>query len=826
MPGTLDAADRAEEAWVHDGNLEQWLGSRAYKRLTEWSGQGHLAHKLVRTFDNGGTDAKVCVVDRRDLLEGTSQRLVLKLDRFTGSDFGTTEYARHRQAVHDSGEWADRHLARLVDPPIPVGDSWWLTFQGVAGNLDQFRVLGSLMRELYDGAEPSCIPAQLVDVYEAVISGMLSDWAGKPKIDYLSVPDLLRAHFVYRLAEGKPLRKLLDTGAEPLLMLLRDPSLTNGIELAVPVGSSHGDLHVENVLVRVQPTVVPADFRLIDLANREDRAPLGRDPIHLLVHMVNLSLRHLGTSQLTALRLVLLDPENDRRDQLPTWLRDIIARTYAAAEQWIEPSGYGPDWRRQRPLSLYAAALMVYVRRSTRPEDKPWLADLIRNAAHTFLGTVKPRAEPATVVPATRRKPVEPRPEPPGEKFVVGREAESSMFAGLVEGRAEESLLNIYGPGGIGKTEVFKKFRGNAGQHGLRFGTADVAVCGGRPSAVLRELCRTFLDGEPAEPLHGVLDLLDIHDAVWDVVRASGGVDTMFDAVGSPKAPETLQATVDCCEVALPPNLRAVLNNRFSLDRFLRSSDRDLTVLFGEALGAVMDDAPAAVLLDTYEEAGKLDPWVRQQLLPALPPQTRIVVLGRNKLARQNIDWSDHDEILSHPLSELSEDDAKSYLRHYGLTDGAALDKVYRFTGGYPLVLVLVRKLAKEVGGWQAVGELEHSADRDQIAGQLLDRILREERVHAVREVIEKCAVAAWINPEIIQALLGVGEADAREQFELVSQHSFVDRHPEGVRFHDKIRELLVERLKFTSQAEHNRLQERLLSYHSSKTSGLKPAYE
>lgn len=810
---------------MHDGKLEQWLGLSAYRALVERAAQDHLTHKLVRTFDNGGTDAKVCVVDRHDQLEHFSQRLVLKLDRFTGTDFGTTEYARHRQATQKSQDWADQHLAKLVGSPISAGDGWWLTFQSVAGDLDQFSVLGSLMRELHDGAETSCTSAQLVDIYEAVINGVLGDWVEKPKIAYLSVPDLLRAHLDYRLAEGKPLRKLLDSGPEPLLKLLRDPSLTAGVELAVPVGSSHGDLHVENVLVRLRPTVVPADFRLIDLANREDRAPLGRDPIHLLVHMINLSLRYLGTGQRAALRRVLLDPGSDRRDQLPTWLRDIIIRTYGAAERWIEPSGFGSEWRRQRPLSLYVAALMVYARRSTRPEDKQWLTELILESADTFLGKEKPQAESAPTAAATRRRPPEPRPEPPGEKFVVGREAESSMFAGLVQGRAAERLLNIYGPGGIGKTEVFRKFRRNSGQLGLRFGTADVAVCDGRPSVVLRELCRTFLDGGQAEPLQDVLDLVDAHDAIRDVVRAGGGVGTMFDAVGSPRSPAALQAVVDSCEVVLPPNLRAVLDNRFSLDRFLRSSDRELTTTFGSALGAVLDDAPAAVLLDTYEEAGRLDTWVRQQLLPCLPARTTIVVLGRNKLARQNIDWDDHDDtILSHPLSELSEDDAKSYLRHYGLTDTAALDKVYRFTGGYPLVLVLVRKLAKEAGGWQAVGELDHSADRDQIARQLLERILREERVHAVREVIEKCAVAAWINPEIIQALLGVGEAAARNQFELVSQHSFVDRHPEGVRLHDKIRELLVERLRFTSQAEHDKLQERLLAYHASKTSGLKPA--
>jgi hypothetical protein len=137
-----------------------------------------------------------------------------------------------------------------------------------------------------------------------------------------------------------------------------------------------------------------------------------------------------------------------------------------------------------------------------------------------------------------------------------------------------------------------------------------------------------------------------------------------------------------------------------------------------------------------------------------------------------------------------------------------------------------VRKLADETGGWEAVGELEHSADRDLITSRLLERILREERVHAVRQVLEKCAVAAWINPEVIVALLGVGTDEARSLFEQVRRHSFMERHPEGVRLHEKIRELLIERLRFTSSSEFDRLNERLLAYHSERSSGLKPKDE
>jgi tetratricopeptide (TPR) repeat protein len=63
------------------------------------------------------------------------------------------------------------------------------------------------------------------------------------------------------------------------------------------------------------------------------------------------------------------------------------------------------------------------------------------------------------------------------------------------------------------------------------------------------------------------------------------------------------------------------------------------------------------------------------------------------------------------PLPELSEDESKAYLRHYGLTDPAALNHIYQFIGGYPLLLVLVRHLAREAGGWEQVGTLQSNAD-------------------------------------------------------------------------------------------------------------------
>jgi hypothetical protein len=353
-------------------------------------------------------------------------------------------------------------------------------------------------------------------------------------------------------------------------------------------------------------------------------------------------------------------------------------------------------------------------------------------------------------------------------------------------------------------------------------GAADVSANGGGPVEIVRELAASVAESGSAEPLRELFGQLEIYDAVGEIVQASGGVDVMFDAVGTVKDRAVLRACLDACEVALPEQIREMIRNRFGLERYLRTFGHRLTTMFSDSLDVLLSGRPGALLLDAYEDVRTLDVWIRRSLVPALPAGMRMVILGRNVLTRQNIDWLDHaDAIQTRALPELAEDEAKNYLRHYGLADPVALDRIYCFTGGYPLLLMLVRQLAEETGGWVTVGEMEHNGNRDLIASRLLERILREERVHAVREVLEKCAIAAWINPEIITALLGVTDAEARDLFEKVRVHSFMEPHPEGVRLHEKIRDLLIDRLKFTSQNEFDLLEGKLLAYHADKSSRL-----
>jgi serine/threonine protein kinase/ABC-type transport system substrate-binding protein len=119
--------------------------------------------------------------------------------------------------------------------------------------------------------------------------------------------------------------------------------------------------------------------------------------------------------------------------------------------------------------------------------------------------------------------------------------------------------------------------------------------------------------------------------------------------------------------------------------------------------------------------------------------------------------------------------------------------------------------------GWENVDILEGGRDRDFIATQLLERILREERVQEVRAFLEKGAVAPWFDPEVISILLDVSQEQGRSIYDKLQRHSFVERHPYGARLHDKIRELLESHHKFTNQAEYERLRDKLMAHYAAK---------
>ena len=409
-------------------------------------------------------------------------------------------------------------------------------------------------------------------------------------------------------------------------------------------------------------------------------------------------------------------------------------------------------------------------------------------------------------------------PEP--KYFIVGRTREVEQFSKLVKGETRHWMLNIYGPGGIGKTIVGHKMQEYAQSASIPIAFVDGIQPDLTPDRILFAIKEGLAKTESlADNFQDFDRQFEEHLIIQEVLQRGGGMQSMFDAVGNIKDPTGFAQIVTGLGKTITEEVKRIIGNRFALERYLRGTEKILTSSLSSNLSAAVENSKQslAVIIDTYEELEGLDDWFCRTLIPAIPNGIKLIILGRNSLSRVNFDWAEHGQALFQmELPELDEGDAKAYLVHRGLRDDVALDKIYRFTGGYPLLLVLVWHLSREAGGWDRIGDLETEADRDRIATGLLERILREERVKEVKAFLEKGVVARWFTPEVISVILEIEADESRRIYDQLEHHSFVERHPYGLKFHDKIRELLLDRLKF-NKPEYDRIIKRLSDYYAEK---------
>lgn len=408
-------------------------------------------------------------------------------------------------------------------------------------------------------------------------------------------------------------------------------------------------------------------------------------------------------------------------------------------------------------------------------------------------------------------------------RYVVGRGEEVRRFRELIEGRRQERVHCIFGPGGIGKSVVARKLYAEAATIGLPRVLVDGGAIRLSPIHFLRAAVSQLsglgiYDDALSEFTQADRDLAGIDEVLFHL----GPRDRVFDQTGRVLLPAAIDEALSNVAWPVSEQARLAFQNRFALERYIRATGPLLVAHFGNAVAAINERSagPLVFVVDTYEQMESLDEWMFLHLVPVLRgTNTRVIVLGRNRLSRVNFEWATLETAMDEvPLGELSLPEAREYLAHHGLDSESKRESVLSFTGGYPLLLLLVVQLSRESGGWSTIDGIESSADREWVAGKLLERILQEERVHDVRAFLEKGSIVRWFDPAIVGAVLQVDDDRARELYDLLKRHSFVERHPFGLKFHDKIHEILRERLKFNSttyQLEQARLSEWFATQHA-----------
>ena len=402
---------------------------------------------------------------------------------------------------------------------------------------------------------------------------------------------------------------------------------------------------------------------------------------------------------------------------------------------------------------------------------------------------------------------------------LFGRKSQLTLIDNVIK-NDKTWLINYFGPGGIGKTAISNHLKAFYLANDYCFSLVDGIYPNLNSMRVLyliKEQLKTeksnFSDFEKDYTEFLILE---------DILSRGGGFNGLFDSLGQIKDPAGFIQLTTSLGKNLAEGIKRKVSNRYSLEKYMRGIDGLLIESFSKGVSQIINNngkKPVILIFDTYESMDTLDSWFNQKFIPNLPEGIKIIIFGRNSLLKMNYQWNEYsNSLIIKELPELEKKDAIAFLVNSGLRDSKTQEKVYGVTGGYPLLLVLARQLAIQTGGWHKIGEIDSDANRDFMASELLQRILREEKVFEVRTFLEKGVIAQWFNPEIIGTVLEIPISEARFIYDSLRIHSFVEPHPLGLKFHDKIRETLIHRLKFTNLKEYNRIANLLIEYHSEKS--------
>jgi hypothetical protein len=151
-------------------------------------------------------------------------------------------------------------------------------------------------------------------------------------------------------------------------------------------GSTHGDLHLDNVIIPWPDDSAPniEHLRFIDLSAFNDSAPLTRDIATLILSCVSRSMRSgLDADKHESLISLLTDHDGKSANCLPEPLVDTVMKISQAAD--FLPNHWKRKWHAQYLLSLQAQSLIYTSYDNVGEHSRRWFFRLAAHAAESFL---------------------------------------------------------------------------------------------------------------------------------------------------------------------------------------------------------------------------------------------------------------------------------------------------------------------------------------------------------------------------------------------------------------------------------------------------------
>lgn len=216
------------------------------------------------------------------------------------------------------------------------------------------------------------------------------------------------------------------------------------------------------------------------------------------------------------------------------------------------------------------------------------------------------------------------------------------------------------------------------------------------------------------------------------------------------------------------------------------------------------------LLIDTYEQLGPIDGWLRDVFMPQAPAGLLVVLAGREGPTlgwRTDLGWQ--GLLRSLPLRNLSPDEARAYL---GIRDVPPEHQqpVLNFTHGHPLALSLVADLFAQ----RSLTRFEPEQSPDMIRS-LLAHLVQRVPGPAHRVALEVCALVRLTSEALLAHTLEL--PDAHELFDWLRGLSFVETTPRGIFPHDLAREALALDLRWRNPEWYAELHRRARAYYTAR---------
>ena len=259
---------------------------------------------------------------------------------------------------------------------------------------------------------------------------------------------------------------------------------------------------------------------------------------------------------------------------------------------------------------------------------------------------------------------------------------------------------------------------------------------------------------------------------------------------------------IDCSDLSNSVDmLKSQLGHMLSV-----AADIDDDSLFKQ-IKQLATQANLIIAIDTFEEAGDVNRWLRDYFLPRLPESCLVIISGRHPLFdlwQSQPEW--HDLILPLALDNFDQELTSRYLQLNGITKKSAIEQTWLNTAGYPLALSLSVNLAtKEM---HDAGTINQS--NMEIATILTQRWLREIPDINLRPLIEATSIIRVFNQNLLEAISGIQISE--DDFHKLQNCSFVRKQRTGWAIHSIVRNALEKELSQRNPKKHKQLRMRALN--------------